>query len=279
MKQRLVFYAAALMTALLSCQPTVVSEFEDVPVVEGFMFSGIPVNVRISKLIPFRDDVSYSSENVDNLMLTVRDVTIGTDYALALQDSGVYVSGDDFLPEAGHAYQLHFTYNGETITAETQIAATPQNVVLSKDEITVQTMGDFQPGGGFPGGGAMQNDSLVVSWDNPDRNYYFVLVETAEDDPAAISGGLGGFGGNRNNARLFRTELTQESSVSIPSMQFGYLGRHLVHVCRLQPEYVTLLQHNSETLTEVFANVEGGFGIFTGIGDCSRELTVVQSEE
>jgi hypothetical protein len=279
MKQKLVFYAAALITVLMSCQPIVVSEFEDLPVVEGFIINGEPVNVKISKLIPFRDDVSYSSENVDNLLLTVRDITDGKDYALALQDSGVYVSGNDFLPEAGHSYQLRFTYNGDEITAETQIAGMPQNVVLSKDEITAQTMGNFQPGSGaMP---EMTNDSIVVSWDNPDRDYYFVLVENTEDDPTAINSGFGGFGGmgGGNNSLLFRTELSQESSVTIQSMQFGYYGRYLVHVCRLQPEYVTLLQHNSETLTEVFANIVGGFGVFTGISDCRKEITVVESDE
>jgi hypothetical protein len=89
---------------------------------------------------------------------------------------------------------------------------------------------------------------------------------------------MGGMGGG-NNSLLFRTELSQESSVTIQSMQVGYYGRYLVHVCRLQPEYVTLLQHNSEALTEVFANIVGGFGVFTGISECSMEMVVVQNEE
>lgn len=78
---------------------------------------------------------------------------------------------------------------------------------------------------------------------------------------------------------MLRTELTQESSASLQSMQFSYLGRHAVHVCRVQPKYVTLLQHDSETLVEVFANVKGGFGIFTGIGDCSIEFIIEREEE
>ena len=216
---------------------------------------------------------------MDNLAVTITDETAGVDYTLALQDSGVYVGGSDILPQAEHTYSLHFTYNGNEISAETQIAATPQNVVFSKDEITAQTMGNFQPGSSeMP---EFINDSLVVSWDNPDRDYYFVMVENIEDDPEAINSGFGGFGGmgGGNSSLLFRTELSQEASVSIQAQQFGYYGRYLVHVCRLQPEYVTLLQHNSETLVEVFANVEGGFGVFTGISRYSKEIRVIENEE
>ena len=213
---------------------------------------------------------------MDNLAVTITDETAGVDYALTLRDSGVYVGNSDFLPAAEHTYSLHFTYNGYEISAETQIAATPQNVVLSKDTITAQTMGNFQPGSGaIP---EFTNDSLVVSWDNPDRDYYYVIVENIEDDPEAINSGFGGMGGG-GSTRIFRTELSQEASVNIRAQQLGYYGRYLVHVCRLQPEYVTLLQHSSETLVEVFANVVGGFGVFTGISRYSKEIRVVESEE
>ena len=277
MKKIAVF--VVLTATLAACQPTVVSEFEDLPVVESFLLNDEPVSIKISKLIPFRDNVSYSPENVDNLAITITDETENKDYALTLRDSGVYVGGNNFLPAAEHTYSLHFTYNGNEISAETQIAAMPQNVVLSKEEVIAQTMGNFQPGSGeIP---EFTNDSLVVSWDNPDRDYYFVIVENIEDDPEAINSGFGGMGGmgGGNGSLLFRTELSQDASVNIQAQQFGYYGRYLVHVCRLQPEYVTLLQHSSETLVEVFANVVGGFGVFTGISRHSEEIRVIESEE
>lgn len=173
-----VFIAAVLLlTAAISCQPMIESEFEDIPVVEGFLFNDAPVNMKISKLIPFRDDVSYSDEDVCNLGITISDITTGLDYRLIHQDSGVYVGDEDFLPEIGHTYRLHFIYNGSEITAETQIPDVAQNVVLSDSVLTVRSFtGGFSGGGGFPGGGRMM-DSLTVSWDNPNRDYYFVLIE------------------------------------------------------------------------------------------------------
>lgn len=266
-----VFIAVVLLfTVAISCQSTIESEFEDIPVVEGFLFNDSTVNIKISKLIPFRDDVSYSDEDISKLDITISDITMGLDYTLVHQDSGIYVGRPDFIPEIGHTYRLRFDYNGSEITAETKIPDVAQNVVLSDSVLTVQSF----TGGGFPTGGRMM-DSITVSWDNPNRDYYFILIENKEANPESIYGNLGN--GNAS-PRLIRTQLTQESSVRLQSMQFNYLGRHVVHVCRVQPEYVTLLQHNSETLVEIFANVKGGFGIFTGIGDFSTELIIKRED-
>jgi hypothetical protein len=60
-----------------------------------------------------------------------------------------------------------------------------------------------------------------------------------------------------STARLsFPTELTQDSVVQLSPQMFSYTGRHVVKLCRAQPEYAVMAQASSsasETLTEVYA--------------------------
>jgi hypothetical protein len=62
------------------------------------------------------------------------------------------------------------------------------------------------------------------------------------------------------------------------SQQLSYTGRHIVRLCRLQPEYVVMSRASavsrSEPLTEVRANVANRFGVFTGVACHRTEITV-----
>lgn len=259
-----------LLLLVLSCEPTLIAEFQDIPVVEAYLYSGAPASVRISKLIPYRDDVTFSDEDVDRLHVEIIDETDGAAYTLLPQGDGVYADST-LLPILGHAYRLQFAYNGEQVSALTEVAAAPEGVTVSPTSITVQEFG-----GGFGGGGGMPSmpDPITIEWSNPNGDYYLVVVDNVDSNPTSLRDSA-----YTDAASLsFLTDLTQDSIVQLSQQQFSYTGRHIVKLCRLQPELVVLLQANtdsrSEPLTEMHANVVNGFGIFTGIATYRKEITV-----
>jgi hypothetical protein len=250
-------------------------------VVTGYLYAGEPVSVTVSKLLPFRDDVRFSAEDVDNLALTVTDETTGSVYALTAQGSGGIYTGSALVPEAGHTYQLQFVYDDVPVTAVTQIAAPPEQVAFSKTTVSAGFGGG---GGGGIGGGDGGGDGGVmepieITWDNPTGDYYIVTgdcitpnptpVFDMDDDAAAAAA--------PDFPLSFQTEPTQGASVQLSSQSFSYYGKYTVKLCRIQPEYVLLYQREQSrsALPELHANVENGFGLFTGVSSVNVEVNVV----
>jgi hypothetical protein len=256
---------------LAACQPTLIAEFQDRPVVESYLYAGEPASVTISKLLPFRDDVRFSGESVDNLSLTIIDEVTGYACPLTPQGNGGVYRNDLFIPESGHAYQLQFMYDNVLVTAATQIAAQPENVLFSKKSITAGF------GGGF--GGGTPNTPIEITWDNPGGDYYIVTATCITPNPTPVYEGEGD-----DDAPAFplsfQSEITQGASLQLSSQSFSYFGKYTVKVCRIQPEYVLFCQrinNSSEPLVELNANVVNGFGIFTGIGSVSVDIYVVSN--
>lgn len=269
-------YCSCLLLLFPACQPTLIAEFQDRPVVTGYLYAGEPVRVTVSKLLPFRDDVSFADEDVDNLALTVTDETTGHVYALTAQgDSGIYTGGSAFVPEAGHTYQLHFVYDDVPVTAVTQIAAPPEQVAFSKTTVSAGFGGGG--GGGIGGDGGMM-EPVEITWDNPAGDYYIVTGVCITPNPTPVFD----MDDDEEDAApdlplSFQTEPTQGASVQLSSQSFSYYGKYTVKLCRIQPEYVLLYQREQSrsTLPELHANVENGFGLFTGVSSVNVEMTVV----
>ena len=256
-----------------SCQPTLIAEFQDRPVVTGYLHSGEPVRVTVSKLLPYRDDVRFADEEIDKLSLTITDETAGSIYPLTAQgDSGIYTGGA-FLPETGHTYQLQFMYDGVPVTAVTQIAPLPEQVKFSKNLIAA----------GFGGGMGGQPEPIEITWDNPSGDYYIVAAVCITPNPTPVyeideedeeDEDTPGF------PLSFQTEPTQGASIQLSSQSFSYYGRYAVKLCRIQPEYVLLcrrMANSSANLVELHANVENGYGLFTGVSSVSNTITVVSN--
>ena len=269
--------ACGLLLLFPACQPTLTAEFQDRPVVEGYLYAGEPVSVTVSKLLPFRDDVSFTAEEVDNLALAVTDETTGSAYPLTPQGSGGVYTGGAFLPEAGHTYQLQFVYDDVPVTAVTQIAALPENMTFSKKSISAGF------GGGGSGGGSSTMEPIEITWDNPGGEYYIITgvcitpnptpVFDMDDDEDEDDDTVPDF------PLSFQTEPTQGASVQLSSQSFSYYGYYAIKLCRIQPEYVLLCQradNTSSSLVELHANVENGYGLFTGVSSVSDTVRVLE---
>ncbi|MDR3329264.1 MAG: DUF4249 family protein, partial [Prevotellaceae bacterium] len=194
---------------------------------------------------------------------SLTDETSGEATTLASQGGGLYAGDSSFLPQAGHTYRLQFAYDGEEVSATTTIAEMPEGVTFSVTDITAPSFG-----GGM--GGPVAATPLTITWSNPAQDYYLLAVRCIDPDSVRLDSGV---------VRTMSDVLTQDSAALLSPMQLSYTGRHAVKLCRLQPEYVLLLQRHeqgktSETVQEVNANVEGGFGIFTGVSAYSGVVVV-----
>ena len=241
---------------LAGCKPTLIAEFEDKPVVNCYLDAGKSPQLTISKLIAFRDDVAYADQDIDALIIKITDETTGEEFTMQPAGAGRY-DNPAFTVQAEHSYALHFTYDNKPVRASATVPPSPENVSFSDTSIGT---------GGFGGMGGIE-----ITWDNDDRNYYLVEGVTESASPIRES--------ETAPAKSFRIDYTQENSITLSSMQFSYFGNYAVSLIRIEPEYVVMTQsvsNTSSSLADVRGNIEGGYGIFTGINRVTKTIQVYQ---
>lgn len=237
------------------------NEGETAPVVQAYLYAGEPVDdVRLTELVPF------ISEAEEVPVITEANIAIlanGNRYPLsAVPDSAglYYYPGEDLTIETGRSYQLELTHQDKLVTAETIVPPAPQAVAISQDDIAVPqiiTRQDLR----------LIRDQFTqtidITWDNDAGDYYYVLIENLEENPAAIDV-------NESLPRRFSfiSQPTQNNAFPLRLfVHYQQYGRHRVRLYRVNEEYADLyesLEQDSRNLNEPFSNVRNGLGIFTG---------------
>lgn len=252
-----------------SCEPTLISEFKDRPVVECYLKAGESPVVTISKLTPFKDDVVFSTENINNLILTINDDTADEEFQLNSLGEGKY-SNSNIIIKEGHQYSLSFVYDQIPVTATTIVPDAPKNMTLSTSSISIR---------GYYSGEISIKDAnpvtfLEVTWENPDSSYYVVALVNSEETPKQI------WNTDSTPSTGFQTEPTSGNSTLIAPHSFNYYGNHSVTLYKIRSEYAVMcsaLNNTTEYLSEVIANIKNGYGIFTGISGVSKPLYVFKA--
>lgn len=261
--KRLLYIISVLI--LISCEAIPVTEFTDRPVVNCYLSEGEVPTLKIQKLIPFQGDAIFSDEEVDKLDITVTDLTSDREYSLSSIGGGSY-RNDELIPVSGHEYRLDFMYDGVAVTSTTQVPSKPSNVIFSSTNIDV--MGGMPP---LPMSKAPQ-DGIEISWDNDEGDYYIIEGKTTststirdydEDDELP--------------SKSFKHNYTQGSETTLSSSDFNYYGTYTVSVIHIRYEYAVMSQGgstSSTTLVDIKGNIDGGYGIFTGISSVSKSIKV-----
>ena len=261
MKNYISFLAALL---LVSCEAIPETEFTDRPVVCCYLSSGETPVLTIQKLIPFQSDAVFSSEEVDKLDITITDLTSGTEYQLASLGDGSY-GNESLTAQSGHEYRLDFVYDDVPVTASATVPSEPQDVAFSSTSIEVMS---FAP----PAMTKAPKDGIEITWKNDDGDYYIVEgkttssstirdIEDDEDMPA----------------KSFKLSYTQGNSATLASSDFNYYGYYQISVIHICQEYAVLSQGgstSSATLVDVKGNIDGGYGVFTGISRVTKTISV-----
>lgn len=254
------------MLMAVACEAIPETEFTDRPVVCCYLASEGTPTLTVQKLIPFQGDATFSDEDIDKLEITITDVTTGTVYTLSSLGEGSY-RNDGLIVESGHEYRLDFTYDNVPVTSTTTVPSAPEDVTFSSTSIEVMSFPGMPMGKG-------PDEGIEISWKNDEGDYYIVEGKTGSDDPIIEIDE-----DEEMPSRSFKQNYTQGTGTTLSSSDFNYYGTYNVSVIHINQEYAVMSQGgstSSTTLTDVKGNIDGGYGIFTGISSVTRKVKVFQ---
>ena len=256
---------SALMSILLfcSCEETSITSLDrETPVVSSYLYAGQPLDslrVTLSN--------SYAQTDTQLVTLDELDITIKEgENTFELNPFGEgYYRQSSLLIETEKSYVLEFEWKGATISATTFVPG-KREAQLSTSLIEMEKITNT---GGFPGGGFTQIDPIEVSWDNPEGDYFYVLIENLETNPEYVNDFLADLEEDLGQRfrRITEPSITDFHSIN-PRREITQYGTHRVIVFRVSPEYAALYQTSgtsSQSLTEPPSNIDNGLGIFTGV--------------
>ncbi|NGP75128.1 DUF4249 family protein [Balneolaceae bacterium YR4-1] len=271
-------FLAGLITLVLSkCDHlTDPTEVQEIPVVEGYLYSdGTSELIQLSLMIPL-SSTDTIPEPINNAEVVVSYEGQPYLFALAPGDSGLYrYSGNDLVINPGGTYELEVNYNNNQITSKTSVPPQPNRVQVSDDILYIDSdQPPFEIIRNLP--------EPQVTWNNPEENYHFIVVENLEENPIPIinaenapgfNGGL--FAGNLS----FRTTPTNSDFYTI-DLRGGFYGRHKVTVYSVNKDYVSLYEEreqDSRQLNEPPTNITNGLGIFTSFSSDSTFFWILEN--
>lgn len=244
--------AVILMLSSTACDEGEIAEVSEARVVvEGFLHANQSAEVQLTKEILFKALEDEKDEILDDLIVSLSDGNESV--VLSHTEDGRYVN-ESFLVEASKDYTLSFDYNGQPITAITAIPNAPAELVASKAEIKAEPFSGGRPTN-------VNVETMNLTWENPDGDYYMVVIIPVEDDPEQIN--TSGF-----TFANFRSEPLITSNFELRSTDFVYYGDNVIILYRLNPEYASLYLDSGESsldLSTPFSNITNGLGILTGI--------------
>jgi len=239
---------------------------DDLIVLSGYLYEGEAVNdIKLSKPLLFESaDTIY--ENIPDAEVTL--VWQEKEYHLEhVEDGSYYCPSESLAVIEGDEYNIVVNYEGKTVSAQTVVPFQPTGLMLSKDVIYVDE--NMNPKEQINN----EDANLEVTWDNPEGDYFYVVVENIEENPESIDFPLPeGFNFS------FRSSPSAGDIHTIKLLgEVQQYGKHVVKVYRVNAEYANLYENrdqDSRTLAEPYTNVENGLGIFTAFSFVADTIEV-----
>lgn len=260
-----------LLSIFLSgCGKDNTQAYTDAPIIETYLEPGSYLSVKVSRQLPFLNEVEYSSDDINNLAISIlfNDSII----LLSPADSGLYIDSSIIVKE-GDMFNLSFSFNSKNVMAYTYIPSKPANLIQSATKIYVPRM-DSTSG---PPTGTM-SDPVEITWTNDDESYYLLVVENMESSLDPIRD----FGDQEPPGNRFRKSPTNSSFESIRPNDFQYFGTHRIILYHVLPDYAALYDQNSTNsinLTNPSSSITNGYGIFTGLSSDTLYIEVKESSK
>lgn len=247
-------------------------------VVEAFLYAGEPIDdIRIKTTFPL------SLEEDNSVPINDAEVSLmknGQNFRLISSgNEGFYhYPNDDLQVETNDVFQIEIVHDGITATAETSVPTPTTGLILSKDSLKVPVL-PFGAGrdsivaviGSF-----LRNSSIEASWDNPNEDLYFMVVESVNDTldpifPGQVIEALARF--------RFVSEPTEESSLTFLAGTLESFGQYSVNVYHINQEYAALYENreqDSRDLNEPPSNVTNALGVFSAFNSQEAFFEVVK---
>ena len=234
-------------------------------VVEAFIYAGEPIDdIKIESTFPLTQEEDTSSP-INNAAVTL--IKDGQRYGLVSSgNEGLYhYPGEDISVETNDVFQLEVVHNGITATAETTVPTPTTGLSLSTDSILVPQI-NFSEGrevAVMEIGNFMQGSRVEATWDNPDEDLYFMVVESVSDTldpilPGQVIEALARF--------RFVSEPTDGSTLTFLGGTLVSFGTYEVKVYHINQEYAALYENraqDSRDLNEPPSNVQNALGVFS----------------
>jgi len=254
------------------------------PIVNAYLFDDRPLDfVRVQESSTFDSD--KGNEPISDLVITVegnnKKITLTPDK----DKPGYYKyngTASDFPIVSGSTYNLSFQYNGKDVYSNTIVPFPPVELEADNNLLSYYSFS------GANTNAALQKimvenekQKIVLKWKNPDKKYFFTVIECLESKKTPIfsngsgtsvgvmvisGGGMGIIDGPTN-----------ADSIVINSMMVNYLGKHKATLYAINNEYARLydnMMFDSRDMKEPPSNIFNGKGIFAGFTSKSIEFTV-----
>ncbi len=234
-------------------------------VVEAFIYAGEPIDdIRIKSTFPLSQEEDTSAP-INNAEVTL--IKNGQRFPLVSSGTeGLYnYPGDDVSVETNDVFQLEVVHNGITATAETIVPTPTEGLILSEDslkvprlplsegrEAIVEAIGNF-----------LRESRIEATWDNPNEDLYFMVVESVKDTidpifPGQVIDALARF--------RFVSEPTEDNSLAFLGGTLVSFGTYSVRVYHINQEYAALYENrtqDSRDLNEPPSNIQNALGVFS----------------
>ncbi len=252
-------------------------EFEEqyLIVVEAYIYAGTNLtNINLTSMISFGND-STGGEGIEDAL-----VTLGKDSRIWLlqhnpDSAGNYIPEQDITVEPGDTFSLMIEAGGMMLQSSTVVPDLPPEINLSASSIYIPKVDNPRDQGqiDFP-------DPIELTWDNPDKRYYYFRIENIERDPESIMPdppddmpfAKGGF------AFQMVTRPVNDDLYRITTRELTHFGTHRLIVYSVNQEYVNLFEtqeQDTRKLNEPFTNIENGLGIFTSFSSDTLFFEVI----
>ena len=274
-----IFYFLALWVLLTSCTDENLNNIAaNQFVVEAFLYAGEPISdIRIKSTFPLVDETDTSVPINDATVILIKG---NNRYSLVPSGSEGYYHypNNDLNVETGDIFQLEVTYKEIKATAQTIVPTPTQGLRLSQDSIRVPQL-PFSLGReaiveairNF-----MVGSSIIATWDNPNDELYFMIVESLSDKidpifPQQVLDALTSF--------RFVSEPTDDNSLTFLAGSLVSFGQYRVRVYHINQEYAALYENrtqDSRDLNEPPSNVKNALGVFSAFNSQSAFFDVVR---
>lgn len=268
--KKIVIPSIMLIIGLLaSCSKELIAPItpDNVAIVESYLYAGDSIiTIKVTKILPFSEDTIEATEHISGLNLIIN----GT--ALSETGSGIYtlqLGNKKILP--GESYVLKFLYASDTVSSTTIIPEKPLNFTISSNSIYADRV--TASGGGMPSG---PPSDLVLSWENTDESYYYVVIQYMETSRDYI---------NYRSASLDLSDTTSIAPMNTSETRLGtrnlnFFGRYRIILFKVNDDFADLYSQtavNSNNITTPVSTINNGFGVFTGMASDTVFLEVLEN--
>jgi len=262
MNKNLKYFLLGIMLVLFySCEKELLESntVNDRPVVEAYLVPGENTTVSITRLVTYADDTSDTGDPITGLDVYLkRD---GESYLLDY-DSGIYRDTEDAIGiMEKDTIDLAFVFGDDTLRSRTFVPEKPEGFTISDSYISRERI----EAGEMPFGmGDME--TIEMSWENPDNDFYLVVIRYMEEEQDFINGNMEEMDIEFSNTTS--SEPVQGDRYDLRPMEINFFGHYEVILYHVNQEYADLYEsvsQNSNDLTNPLSNIENGWGIFTGV--------------